>query len=69
MRHELEIARELKKVRQLLQEYRANEWDDNMLYGAQQALVWVLKRGDSPSRLEATIDYVAAYMEAGEETK
>jgi hypothetical protein len=56
---ELEVARELKSVRRLLAEYRANGENDEMLYGAQQALVWVLGRGLSPSRLEEVIHEVA----------
>jgi hypothetical protein len=63
MRQELEVAKELKRVRDLLKEYRANKWDEDMLYGAQQALVWVMEQGISPSELEETIQFVAEYLE------
>lgn len=59
VRTELEVTRELKNVRKLLAEYRARGEDyegaTNILYGAQQALIWLLYKGDSPTRLEEII--------------
>jgi NAD-dependent SIR2 family protein deacetylase len=63
MRRELEIHQELKRVRKLLAQYRVNDWDDSLLYGAQQALVWMLEQGVSPSELEKTILEVAKDLE------
>ena len=65
VRAELEIARELKRVRKLLVEIRENGDDQKLMYGAQQALVWVLKQGISPSELDATISSVAEEFEHG----
>jgi hypothetical protein len=59
MTTEIEIVRELKRVRELLAAYRANGDNEDMLYGAQQALVWVLGRGISPSELEQAIQEIA----------
>ena len=55
VRTELEVARELKHVREMLAEIRANGGEDSLLYGAQQALAWALKDGMSPSKLAAVI--------------
>ena len=56
MRTEQEIRQELKAVRGHLEKYRANECDDiQMLYGAQQALGWVLNEAKAPSEVEEII--------------
>jgi hypothetical protein len=59
MMRELEIARELKRVRTLLRQRRATDGETDILYGAQQALSWVLERGVSPSELVAVIEKLA----------
>ena len=53
----------MKSVRKLLAECRVRGEDEDMLYGAQQALLWMLQRGISPTELEATIVAVAAELE------
>lgn len=63
VRTELEVVRELKKVRRLLAECRAKGENEDMLYSAQQALSWMLRRGMSPTELEETIIAVAAEFE------
>ena len=66
VRTELEVARELKRVRKILAEIRANNGEDQrLMYGAQQTLVWVLKQGISPSELDATILAVAEELDHG----
>lgn len=63
MKTELDIARELKRVREQLAQWRANGWDDDLLYGAQQALIWMLGRGTPPSELEAVIMALAKELD------
>lgn len=58
-RTELEVARELKSVRKMLAKWRKAGEDEDLLYGAQQALLWVLKRGMSPTELEGAIQELA----------
>jgi hypothetical protein len=54
-----EIARELRNVRALLRTKRANGEDISGLYGAQQALAWVVEGKMAPSKAEAMIDRIA----------
>jgi hypothetical protein len=65
VRTELEVARELKRVREMLAEIRANGGEDSLLYGAQQALSWALKTGMSPSKLKAVIIEIAEELDHG----
>jgi hypothetical protein len=63
MRTEQEIRQELKAVRDHLEKYRANECDDTeMLYGAQQALGWVLNELRAPSEVEDIIHSAAKVL-------
>ena len=61
-----EIEVELVKVRGLLARLRAradvDEDDTSMLYGAQQALIWMLGRGGSPSDLQDLIEDLAEVL-------
>lgn len=63
MKQELEIARELKKVRVLLGELRANGENTSLMYGAQQALVWMMGQGMPPTELCGLIQRVAKALE------
>ena len=59
-----DVTIELVKVRELLATLRKESGEDNteMLYGAQQALAWMLNEGDPPSRLWAIIEEIAEDM-------
>lgn len=59
MKTELEMRRELKSVRSLLAENRRNGIDIDILYGAQQALAWIIEEARSPSELESVIRQIA----------
>lgn len=60
MKTELDVRRELKEVRSLLEGARRSGREDaDMLYGAQQALGWVLDQLRSPSDMEKCILDVA----------
>jgi hypothetical protein len=64
MKTETEIEQELLEVRRLLAKRRdAGSEDTDMLYGAQQALGWVIEKLKSPSKLETTIERVADWLE------
>ena len=65
VRTELEVARELKRVREMLAEVWAAGGEDAVLYGAQQALAWTLKDGMSPSNLAAVITQIAEDLDHG----
>jgi hypothetical protein len=56
---ELEVRRELREVRKLLKALRAEGEDVDMMYGAQQALIWLLGDGKKPSELEKMIHELA----------
>lgn len=59
MRTKNEIERELRAVRKRLSEIRAaGSEDTDTLYGAQQALGWVLGELSSPTQLELLIEQV-----------
>ena len=63
MRTEQEIRQELKAARDHLEKYQANECDDTeMLYGAQQALGWVLSKAKAPSEVEEIIQSAAKVL-------
>jgi hypothetical protein len=65
-----EIEFELSRVRQLLRLHRASGDEDNgMLYGAQQALGWIIEGLQSPSMLENTIAEVAQLLEQESDLK
>ena len=64
MKNEIDIRRELREVRRLLAKARAearvdDDADIDMLYGAQQALGWVLEELGSPSDLDREIRKIA----------
>ena len=61
MKTESEIRLELNEVRQLLSKLRANGLHDDidMLYGAQQALGWILGELEPPSEMEKMIYLLA----------
>ena len=70
VRTELEVARELKRVRKILADIRADngeagDADENIMYGAQQALVWMLRQGMSPIQLDAVILKLAEDLDHG----
>lgn len=58
-----EIEKELLEVRALLKKRRDDGSEDtDMLYGAQQALGWVIEKLRSPSEVEKAIERVAAAL-------
>lgn len=63
MRTETEIEKELREVRRLLKTCRDGGDDEDMLYGAQQALGWVIEKLQSPSEFEVTIKHIAEWLE------
>lgn len=63
MKTELEIRRELRAVRAMLEAKRvAGSEDTDTLYGAQQALGWMLGELRSPTELEAAVHAAAATL-------
>ena len=67
MKSRNDIIVELVKVRGQLAKLRNDSEDDNtdMLYGAQQALVWMLEDGMSPSSLHDLIQDLAEEFDDG----
>jgi hypothetical protein len=63
MKSELEVQRELHSIRALLKPARDRGEYHAMLYGAQQALGWVLDQLQSPTELEKTIREVAKELD------
>jgi hypothetical protein len=61
MKAKAAIEEELRKVRELLKQLRDENCDDDMLYGAQQALGWALGEAQSPSRLEKIIQNITLH--------
>lgn len=61
MKTRIEIERELTKVRRALKRHREAglEDDTDMLYGAQQALGWIVEGKQPMSRLQKTIEHIA----------
>jgi len=69
MKTEAEIKKELRKVRALLAKKRKAGVDDvDILYGAQQALGWIVENLGSPSGLDRTIDRLAEDLCDSDET-
>ena len=63
MKTQAKIERELVKVRDLLKQCRDSGSDEDMLYGAQQALGWVLGQLQSPSKLAELIEDTAEVLD------
>lgn len=66
MKSEIEVERELKLVRELLAEARAGGAPQSITNGfwqSQQALLWVLGRGLSPTETFAMVEKIAATLD------
>ena len=69
MRSRAEITVELVKVRAILAKLRSDDHGDedstDMMYGAQQALAWLVEKAMSPSDLHDVISDLAEGLEQG----
>jgi hypothetical protein len=68
MRSRAEITVELVKVRAILAKLRSDDGEDStdMMYGAQQALAWLVEKAMSPSDLHDVISDLAEELEQDE---